>query len=493
MLTRFLCSIFVVLYVFSSTAIATDNDQKPLSLDEFKAAALYSFNKDVIKKGIEQGIDLNQKVGNNTLFFSMVKIAGNDEKSVELIKLALEKGADPNIKGVNGYTPFMLAAGLKRKEFIEPFLNSPKLNWNILSDSGQTVLFYAFSHDKDVFKRLLEAKPNKQCLDTKDKNGDSILYRIVTSNRSFVDLEILDKLHELGADFNLKSSSGLPPLQYAFSDGKKFIWISENVINSLIKNGASVLSKNDRGEDALHFLMNFNIQKNGNLFKILLSSPEAKDTVDEEGNNLLLSLFLNQKNYKNSSLLDNCKLLLERNSDLNIVNNEGISVLMAAAYNGCSNCVINLIEANAPLKPKGANNIPILFYAIKGEVERNALKKLIEYGADVNEKDSGSGTTPLIQALLSSATQGTVSTLLEMGADVNATDSDGRNALMAMAYLDPHPDVASTLIRAGADKNQKDNKGQGPLDYLEKSPFISSPKYKDHFNRVRKLLSEEAK
>ena len=474
--------------------MADESADKPLSFEQFRKSVTNGFDKNILKKGIEQGIDLNQKVGSNSLFCYMVKRAWSGEDSIKLIKLALDKGADPNLKCENGFTPFMMAAGMKKKDFLEPFLNSPKLDWNITSDEGKTVLFYAYSHDKDVFKRLLEANPTKQSINTITKHGDSILHRYITSNRNSDDGAILDKLHELGADFSITSPTGLPPLQYAFSDGSNLFFIKDNLLNSIIKNGASALQKNSFGQDALHLLLSLDLRSNTakNVFNIVFAAPDVKDTVDSEGNNLLLALFLKQKQLKNESLEDKCKTLIDLKSDLTAVNNDGISVLMAAAYSGCSKCLETLIEAKAPLNPNGAVPLSTVFFAVKGKISGNSLEKLIDYGADVNQKDPETGISPLMSALLSSAEYSTVYSLISKGADVNAMDNEGRNALMAMAYLDPDPKVARYLTSAGANLEQKDKNGLGPLDYLEKSPYKLNLK-NEKYDELKKILAGEKK
>lgn len=97
-------------------------------------------------------------------------------------------------------------------------------------------------------------------------------------------------------------------------------------------------------------------------------------------------------------------------------------------------------------------------------------KVMLEYGADVNIKDSY-GYVPLAKAANGGHLQ-IVNLLIANGANVNARDDYsgdlGRGTpLMAAAY-EGHTHVVSALLKAGADPNLKNKSGWTALDYAIK-------------------------
>ena len=81
--------------------------------------------------------------------------------------------------------------------------------------------------------------------------------------------------------------------------------------------------------------------------------------------------------------------------------------------------------------------------------------------ADVNEKESVSGWTPLYRAATSSHTE-LAELLIRNGADVNAKDEEGETPLHEVAKCG-YTEVAELLIDKGADVNARDNDGWTPL------------------------------
>ena len=94
------------------------------------------------------------------------------------------------------------------------------------------------------------------------------------------------------------------------------------------------------------------------------------------------------------------------------------------------------------------------------------VRRLIDSGADVNEKDAH-GWTPFLWA----ASRGDVSVmqlLLDHGADRHATDNQGKNALMLAAYPEPRIEAAGFLLDAGVYADVKDARQRTAADWLEK-------------------------
>lgn len=136
----------------------------------------------------------------------------------------------------------------------------------------------------------------------------------------------------------------------------------------------------------------------------------------------------------------------------------------------------------------------------------NKAKELASAGADLNERSSDIGRTPIMWASIQGQKE-MVAFLISMGADVNLQDSEGKTALMLaswagnkeiafllvdnrayvnladkegktalmIALRETNGDIAKFLISKGANINIKDNFGNTPLLYalIEKLPDLS--------------------
>ena len=135
-----------------------------------------------------------------------------------------------------------------------------------------------------------------------------------------------------------------------------------------------------------------------------------------------------------------------------------------------------------------------------GQVE--IVKRLIEWGADVDGESSGySRTTPLMQAVCHRHHTCTV-LLLDSGADVNKTNSVGQAPIHAAAQGGDH-ELVALLIASGANLEQKNEKGLTGLDIAmaERAAYIHpywNAKFdsviaayvKGHYGPVASMLEE---
>lgn len=108
--------------------------------------------------------------------------------------------------------------------------------------------------------------------------------------------------------------------------------------------------------------------------------------------------------------------------------------------------------------------------------DANAVKKLIQKGADVNAKNNPSGTA-LIFAALNGHTE-IVDILIKNGAEVNARNKIGSTALHSAAYYG-HTEVVKILIENGADVNAK---------YKNGGTALHSASFNGHIEVVKLLI-----
>lgn len=101
------------------------------------------------------------------------------------------------------------------------------------------------------------------------------------------------------------------------------------------------------------------------------------------------------------------------------------------------------------------------------------IKALVDAGANVNERDPDSISTPLMEAVREEDVA-TVNLLLRHGADVNATDVQGGTALMLAVLLNDRDrtDIVKLLLKRGANPNAMSSQGYRPLTAVRRAEYI---------------------
>jgi len=98
---------------------------------------------------------------------------------------------------------------------------------------------------------------------------------------------------------------------------------------------------------------------------------------------------------------------------------------------------------------------------LSGEIAE--VRVSLEKGANVNEKDSQFGTTPLHMAAFYGRTE-IAKLLLRSKADINAVDNEGETPLLA-ALANNQKEMGELLINRGAKVNVMTKKGWTPLHF----------------------------
>ncbi len=124
-----------------------------------------------------------------------------------------------------------------------------------------------------------------------------------------------------------------------------------------------------------------------------------------------------------------------------------------------------LLPAPASGQDEQAAGVSLHVAALQGD--REAVRRGIAAGADLNEKDAY-GSTPLMVAVTFGRTA-VARALIGAGADLQITNNDGGTPLHAAAFL-CRVEIVEALLQAGADKNVRDNFGNTPLQSVS-APF----------------------
>lgn len=207
----------------------------------------------------------------------------NDEV-LEIVKLLLEKGANPNARLIAdlddmphfdeliGSTALINAAGYGMQDVVSILLEYGA-DIDAKNIFGRTAVMYAaFLGNFEMVKFLIEKGAN---LNLKTNQGENVLlYAVGHSSRE--KYEIVKLLVEKGLDVNCKDNDGWTPLIQAV------IWEQYKTVKFLIEKGANINDRNSDGQSALMFACT---GKNNSkeIVKILLEAGADVSFKDKDG------------------------------------------------------------------------------------------------------------------------------------------------------------------------------------------------------------------
>jgi ankyrin repeat protein len=148
------------------------------------------------------------------------------------------------------------------------------------------------------------------------------------------------------------------------------------------------------------------------------------------------------------------------------------TALMTAARAGDVDAIKELLDRGADVNAKESmrGRTALMWAALENHLD--AARLLLERGADINEcnnvrapEGSSGAASGGMTALLFAARQGhqeMAALLLDRGADIKWSSASGTSPLL-MATLNGHVELAMKLIERRADPNAADARGRGPL------------------------------
>ncbi|PYH91817.1 ankyrin, partial [Aspergillus ellipticus CBS 707.79] len=352
---------------------------------------------------------------------------------------AAENGYDDIVQKLRWGTP----NPLKRISFQAPFWRSPLVDVQDLE--GRTPLTYAaWNGHVAVAKLLLKAGAR---VDLKVIiNETPLAYAIVTvsnGHRIVVDLLLRDR------SLSLKCDTVPENLLFLAAENRHFI-----LANFLLKKGANLEARNDRGYTPLSWMIVKLVACNA-IVEFLLDKGAGIEGKGENGYSpLMMAIF--RSDYLTA------RLLLERGAYIETRNKQNQTPLMVAISKGPTNIVDVLLERGADMEARDEENrTPLIIAVFAGEM--TMTKFLFERGADIEVRDKDN-RTPLLIAY-SEGNMKMTGFLLERGANINVKDNEGFTLLsMAVRYED-NQEVVRLFLEKGADIHAEDNEGFTPLSW----------------------------
>ncbi|KAK3789157.1 hypothetical protein RRG08_001550 [Elysia crispata] len=487
------------LLVSSGADVDSQNESGNTSLN----VCAYKDYPAVAKILLARGCTLNlaNKRGHTPLY--CVAQSGN----LEMVRLLLEGGVDPDWGDLAFKTPLMVAAEAGHQDVVKALVDAGA-NVNNQSRSGRTALHEAatLGHVK-ILQQLLDGKGDPDLATVKGTTPllEAINNSHVAASQALIhskcDVNLADRRHwapihaaiaqvsrmfdpnggsamrglvealvDADADINKFDEANWTPLYQSASAGDlelcKFFLSKGANANSLTLQGSSILHAAVYGG-------------NGDVVKLCLRTGCSVNTVDEQGRHPLLSAVssrcdlqiiqdlvdadsdvniadkVTQQTPLHEAMCQHyvpaAHLLIDKGSNMELLNNEGKSPLYLACQRGLCETVQYMVkERGCPTRSSQISALPIHVAATQGRA--STIQVLAEAGCDVNQTNE-KGETPLAAALAEDNFSA-VRALLQCGADLEAQQKMKGLQLCCLYQEDPHPHLGlEPLFHAMTHKN----------------------------------------
>lgn len=345
-------------------------------------------------------------------------IRASEKGQIEIIRLLINQGIDPNCRGMHQYTPLIAAAKYNHIDAV--------------------ILLCRNNADINARSEFLDP----------DEAFTPLLWAIVNDN-IFMTEFLLDN----GADPNLSDGWGNTPLKHAATLG------SLPLVRLLVAKGANIgHRRNPGGRSAIFDAM---LKANMPIVEFLIQNGEDPKIEDSNGVDLLMVA-------ANTANIDGVKYLIEQGIDLHNRTRFGTTAMhLAAGHDSAEgfSVVSYLIEMGGDISARDEHGeTPLMVAANHGAVD--AARILLEKGANVNEKNE-KGQSPIhfaARGIRPEKKNEIVNLLLARGAYVNAADNEGCTPLMVASKY-PEVQLIESLIKQGAKVDLQDQEGWTALMY----------------------------
>lgn len=319
-------------------------------------------------------------------------------------------------------TLLMKQEALQNPEILRMLLGKDSSNINAQTNDGWTALIYAIllSAPPESIELLLRYGANAN--DVIDQKDTSVLHLAAWQG----DEKIVNALLNASADINIQDSDMLTPLMVAASFKNK------KVVQLLLLRGADINLSDNEGRTVL--------MRSPDIIPFInLSSVELNKT-DNSGYTLLHWAAM----WNNTNLI---QMLIQAGSNPNISTTSGKTPLMSASENANNEAIKVLLQLGADIQQQDSGGYTALHYSVLGHKESpKTIDLLLKNHAIINHT-SNDGIT----ALMIAANRGlaeSVKLLLQKGADPNLQDSL-LGTTMTHAVISKQYDIAQLLLQSG--------------------------------------------
>jgi len=403
-------------------------------------SAFYTKNVDMFRYLLERGADYNIKNINGIPLLSLAI-----DNNPYIIKYLLKHKININEKDASGTYPLIKAINKNNIDTVILLVEygiTNNIDMNIIDMNGNTPITLAYKlNNPSIFRFLLKYLD----INKKDLKGNTILYYAIFNN----DIETVKELISIGADINFKDKFGNSAIQIAIF--KK----NQNVLKILFSNSNLLLNiPNFRGETPIFTIINicnYSVIEKIIIIDNLIKRGADINFEDNEGNTPLIYAIQNGS-------LPIIELLVENGANVNyVIKSKNKSVLTYAIELGELDIVKHLVKCGADVNFKNKNGVSIL-----GEAINNLKWEIFKFLVNNNVNNCMSGDfyeKEIIEKVISNNRLDILKFLVTNNLNINIKDKDG-NTPLSYAIKAKNSDIVKYLIEIGANVNNKNNKGE---------------------------------
>ncbi len=460
--------IFITLFVFASISIQA---QKNVFLDR----SYWKSNPDVakVKSDIEKGNDPAQSTnaGFDATVYAIVESAPNetvhflltqkgnginkithDERTyffwaaykgnTELMEYLLTKGAKTKLRDDKGFTPasFAAANGQTNLKVYDICIREGANFKEDLDLEGANILLLAVPYDTAELKLTNYFTAKGLDLNSMDKNGNTAFdYAARMGN-----IPLLNKL----------ILNGVPHTNNAFIMASKGTRSHTNNLElyqylEKVRLKPTTLGKNR--ENALHAIVTK--EKQADVINYFISKGVDINQADADGN----TVFMNAASYNSDpQIIEN---LVSKVTNINQVNNKGISALQLAMKNNTAEIIKILLNNKADMNLADANGDNLSYYLIqsynpqKKEIFEAKLNLLKESGFNITAPQKNGNT--LYHLAVEKKELPLIESIGNFKIDINTQNKEGLTALHKAALISQDDTILKYLVSKGSKKDLK--------------------------------------
>ena len=390
------------------------------------------YRASIIELLVYVGADINvQKMVEGKRMTPLIKVimlaSLHHRASLDLVKLLIKLGADPNVRLnniINVNSALLYSTTIGNYEIADYLLNHGA-DVNIRDNYGDTPLMWCscVTGSADIAELLL-----KHGADVNIQNEVGVTALMHCCVEGFID--IVKLVLQYDADVNIRDNNGMTALM----DSCRIKNADINIVELLLKHDADVDVQNNDGQTVLIIAI---VQDHLDIAKLLLQHGANPNIHEDRG---LTPLIIETTN----GHLDMVKLLVQHGADPNVVYDRGVTALLAAVGRNHIDIINELLQHGADPNLYGIYIDDVPYAPLYVATSKIIAKLLLDNGADVNMQDRIWRRTPLIHAARRGDLE-TVELYLQYGAHVTTTDIYGGTAL-SHAIQRGHTNIAKLLI-----------------------------------------------